>query len=237
MKQGLVEQMLQILNQDVSVEPADTPSALWEAYRLRHQVYVVERAYEIGDNGTEWDEYDNFARHVIVRWRRTSHVVGTVRLILPKNSTSCDNFPLQRVCDPGVLRMLPRATTGEISRFALAKQMTQQMRSAGVETTSVLRLALMRGAIFMCVQLGLTHFIAMMEPTLLHLLRADGIYFHSLGPLVDYHGLRQFVVAALGTMTERLSMENPAAWNYITDSGALCPALLSQSHRDLVARS
>ena len=75
----------------------------------------------------EFDEYDDFSRHAVVRWKQTGEVVGTVRLVLPKSPPGGDDFPLQHVCDPAVLRDIPRATTGELSRFSLAKQLTKQV--------------------------------------------------------------------------------------------------------------
>ena len=61
------------LNNEVSVElvDRDDPDLLREAYRLRHQVYCVEHCFEVGQNGIERDEYDDFARHAVVRWQHT----------------------------------------------------------------------------------------------------------------------------------------------------------------------
>src|SRR5580704_10802799 len=91
------------LDNEVSVELADTPALLREAYRLRYQVYCVERGFEAGQNGIEYDEYDKFAQHAVVRWQQTGEVVGTVRLILPKTPAGGHDFPLEHACDPAVL--------------------------------------------------------------------------------------------------------------------------------------
>ena len=87
------------LSNDVSVELVDQDDRdlLRQAYRLRYQVYCVEHSYEAGQNGIERDEYDDIARHAVVRWRHTGEVVGTVRLILPKTPARGDDFPLQHV--------------------------------------------------------------------------------------------------------------------------------------------
>jgi len=207
------------LNNEVSVELADTPALLQEAYRLRHQVYCVERGFEAGQNGIERDDYDDFARHAVVRWRQTGEVVGTVRLILPKVPAGGDDFPLQHVCDPAVLRGLPRATIGEVSRFALAKQMTKQVRCMSATTGALLRLALIQGAVWLSAEAGHTHWLAVMEPTLLRLLRATGIHFMPLGPLVEHHGLRQPTVAELVPMLARLAEEQPVVWDFVTRNG------------------
>ena len=219
---SMLENCVRSLREEVSVEIADT-SVLSESYRLRYQVYCVERTFLTGQDGIEYDEYDEFSRHAVVRWRHTDEVVGTVRLVLPKIPAGGDDYPIQHVCDPRFLRGLPLATTGEVSRFALAKQQTKQMRSMSAGSCSLLRLALLQGAVMLSAEAGHTHQVAVMEPTLLRLLAATGIHFVPLGPLVDYHGLRQPVVADLVPTLARLAIDQPVVWDFITRGGALYP--------------
>jgi N-acyl amino acid synthase of PEP-CTERM/exosortase system len=223
------------LDAEVSVELANTPAARWAAYRLRHQVYCLERGFLDGQNGVERDEYDDHARHAIVRWRQTGEVVGAVRLVLPKSPAGGDDFPVQHVCDPAVLRGLPRATTGELSRFALAKQQTKQVRGVSVETSSLLRLALLRGGLWLSAEAGHTHWVAVMRPALLRLFRTSGLHFVPLGPLVEYHGLRQPAVAELVPTLERMAREQPAVWDYLTRGGTWHSAPPLRSSRVLEA--
>jgi N-acyl amino acid synthase of PEP-CTERM/exosortase system len=211
------------LQDEVSVERVTSPVLLREAYQLRHQVYCVERGYEQGEDGIERDDYDAFAHHVVVRWRETGKVVGTVRLVLPKIPSTGDDFPIEHVCDPALLSDLPFATTGEVSRFALAKLRRQEMRSVSPATCALLRFALIRGAVRMSAEAGHTHWLAVMEPTLLRLLSAAGLHFKPLGQPVEYHGLRQPAVAALVPTLARLYAEQPLVWQYITQNGTWYP--------------
>jgi len=216
------------LTDDVSVSLADTDADLRAAYRLRYQVYCLERGFLAGQNGVERDEYDDHARHAVVRWRQTGEVVGAVRLVLPKIPAGGDDFPIQHVCDPAVLRGLPRPTTGELSRFALAKQQTKQVRGMSAETSSLLRLALLRGGLWLSAEAGHTHWVAVMRPALLRLFRSSGLHFAPLGPLVEYHGLRQPAVAELGPTLARMAREQPAVWDYLTRGGPWRSALPSR---------
>jgi len=200
---------------------------------LRYQVYCLERGFLVGQNGVERDEYDDHARHAVVRWRQTGEVVGAVRLVLPKIPAGGDDFPVQHVCDPGVLRGLPRATTGEVSRFSLAKQQTKQVRGVSAETSSLLRLALLRGALRLSAEAGHTHWVAVLRPALLRLLRTSGLHFVPLGPLVEYHGLRQPVVAELVPTLARMAREQPAVWDYLTQGGTWYSAPPPRSSRVL----
>ncbi len=218
------------LRNDVSVElvDPDNDDLLRQVYRLRYQVYCVERSFLTGQNGVESDEYDDFARHVVVRLKNTGEVVGTVRLVLPKVAAGGDDFPIQHVCDSTVLSGLPRSAIGELSRFALPKRSTKDARGMSASTCSLLRLALIQGAVRLSDEAHNTHLLAVMEPTLLRLLRATGIHFLSLGPLVDYHGLRQPAVAELVPTLARVAEEQPVVWDFITQNGTWYPASAPQ---------
>jgi len=103
------------------------------------------------------------------------------------------------------------------------------VRSSGAETSSLLRLALLRGALWLSAEAGHTHWLAVMQPTLLRLLRTNGLHFQPLGPMVEYHGMRQPVVADLVPMLARVAREQPAVWNYLTRGGTLFSAPPMQS--------
>ena len=234
MNGSALENAIYRLSDEVSVELADTPALRGEAYRLRYQVYCVERNYEVGQDGLEWDEYDAFARHAVVRCRHTGEVMGTVRLVLPKSPAGDDDFPAQNICDPNLLRGLPRATIGEVSRFALPKD---RGRSISADARCLLRLALIQGAVWLSAEAGHTHWLAVMEPTLLRLLRATGLHFVPVGPTVDYHGRRQPAVAELVPTLARLAREQPVVWNFVTRRGTLFSPRRSSAMRvaELVA--
>ena len=62
----------------------------------------------------------------------------------------------------------------------------------------------------------MTHWCAVMEPTLLRLLRMTSIYFHPLGPVVDYHGKRQPCFNRLDHLLDAVYLERWALWIYLT---------------------
>ena len=202
---------------DFAIELADTLSQRREAFRVRHQVYCVERGYEPGAGDIETDEFDANARHVLLRHRASGEVVGTVRLVLPKMSRLRDSFPMQRVCDASAFSHLPLHTTGEVSRFALSKDRRHGMEAAGC----LMRLALVQGLVRASDEAGLTHWCAIMERSLLRLLRTTAIHFQPAGPMVEYHGMRQPATCELDTMLGRVHDENRPVWNLLTLGGQL----------------
>ena len=208
---------------DYLVEVADTPALLAEAFRLRHQVYCVERGFETSTTGMESDGFDDNARHVLLRNRMTGQVLGTVRVVLPAPYGGI-GLPMQQVCDHSLLREFPLHAAGEISRFALSKERRAGMGEAGV----LMRLGLMQGIVQVSRDAGLTHWCAIMERSLLRLLQATAIHFQPVGPLVEFHGIRQPVQGCITTVLDRIRREANPVWSYITLDGALWPAPVEQ---------
>lgn len=205
------------------VEVADTPALLTEAFQLRHQVYCVERGFETSTTGMESDGFDNFARHVLLRNRMTGQVLGTVRIVLPAPHAGL-GLPMQQVCDHSLLSELPLHTVGEVSRFAISKE----RRASAGEASVFMRLGLIQGMVRVSRDAGLTHWCAIMERSLLRLLQANAIHFQAMGPLVEFHGIRQPVQGCITTIMDRMRREANPAWRYITLDGALWPASMEQ---------
>lgn len=152
-----------------------------------------------------------------MRSRLTGQSLGTVRVVLPVPCEEQGSFPMNQVCEPYVLQPLPWGATGEISRFALRRDRPGVSAAA----SALMRLSLMRGIVQISGLSGLTHWCAMMETSLIRLLRSTAIHFQAVGPTVEYHGRRQPAVAEIGSMLNRIRREQPAVWNYITADGVL----------------
>jgi N-acyl amino acid synthase of PEP-CTERM/exosortase system len=56
-----------------------------------------------------------------------------------------------------------------------------------------------------------------MEPALLRLLSRFGIYFTPIGPLVEYHRMRQPCHANAATLLQRVREENFDLWEFLID--------------------
>ncbi|MBI0534656.1 GNAT family N-acetyltransferase [Roseomonas sp. KE2513] len=203
---------------DFEVTIADTPERLRDAYRLRHQVYCMERGYEPGDGTLETDRFDRRAGHALLTQRSTGRLVGTVRIVAPANRGQGLDLPMQSLCGEGAFRSLPTYRTGEISRFAISKAL-RDSSADGIP----LRLGLMRGVVQLSSEMGIHNWCAIMEHTLLRLLRGSGIHFQPLGPAVEYHGLRQPCWGPVTQVLGRMREERRAVWEYVTDGGTLWP--------------
>ncbi|MGD1876719.1 MAG: PEP-CTERM/exosortase system-associated acyltransferase [Kiloniellaceae bacterium] len=201
--------------------PATEPEEIAEAFRLRYQVYCLDRGYESADSclgGMEKDFYDEYALHSILREQTSEAVLGTVRLVLPPAGPTwfagmplADYAPLEAI---EAIKRLPRGTTAEVSRFAItrsAREILKDSRSGsgylsaidesgttvGEKLLPYMSLGLIRGLVRLSMLHGVTHWCLAAEPSLLRRLRSYGLHFQNAGPLVEHRGLRQVCYAEL----------------------------------------
>jgi N-acyl-L-homoserine lactone synthetase len=209
---------VEMIRDEFTIEIANTSERAFEAYRLRNQVYCRERGYFADEAGLETDEFDVRSHHALLRVNSSGEVVGTVRLVLSSPEKPQDSFPMQHVCS-SLLPYVPLRSTAEISRFAISKERRTSL------PVPMMRLALMKGILRLSTELKLTHWCAIMEPPLLRLLQATAIHFRPIGPLVDHHGLRQPCFNGIDAVMARIEEEQPVIWNFLTDYGAIWPAV------------
>ena len=209
------------------VVPADTPELLDAVHALRYQVYCVERDFEdpaqqLG--GRERDRYDAQSVHAALIAKSSGSVVGCVRLVLPARGAAALALPIRDLLSQADRRRLDtfgRHRTAEISRYAIAKMYRRRHGESlypdvewdGPSGNELRRLVphmsvgLIRGVCLVAAQHGIENVCAAMSPPLLRLLERFGLVFERLGPLIEYHGLRQPCVAdgerLLAGMAER----------------------------------
>ena len=223
------------------ITPADTAEKLMAALRLRYEVYCVENAFEdpAENPGFETDAYDAGSLHSLLLRRETCEVIGTVRLILPlsKFGKEGTGLPIRDVCGHEFVERnnprLPWETTAEISRFAVSKNLHRRAPDATigsfVEFNGARRripetsLGLMQAIVAMAASADVTHVCAVMEPCLLRMLARLGIHFAAIGPVVEYHGLRQPCYADLDELLARSWAERYDVWRLLTRDGGLWP--------------
>ncbi|KAF0221864.1 MAG: hypothetical protein FD174_195 [Geobacteraceae bacterium] len=226
------------------VVPVDTIKLLEEAYRLRYQVYCKENNFETPDafpDDCETDEFDTRSVHSLLFDRLSRSFVGTVRIILPQRYTPGRSFPIQNICSHPLLADRKLGCTqaaAEISRFAISKEYrrkAEDYRITGASSSYLherlpvskelimpcITLGLIKAIMQMSVEHGITELFAVMEPALLRLLSRFSIYFRPIGPLVDYHGMRQPCYSNIETLMDRVRKERIDVWEVITDEGRL----------------
>lgn len=202
------------------ITPADTPHLQEKAYRLRYQVYCCENNYENPDDhplGFEIDTFDCRSIHSIITERASGIAAGTVRLIIPDADSQEASLPIQNVSKHPLPNKNPLSNAAEISRFAISRQIRGKIASdCPKDLKCLISLGLMRAIFQMSMRYGITSLYATMAPSLLRLLRRFSIYFTTIGPLVEYHGLRQPCYADVNTLLEGIREEQFALWEFLT---------------------
>jgi N-acyl amino acid synthase of PEP-CTERM/exosortase system len=199
-----------------------------QVYRLRHQVYCEELAFEKTNTAQlECDEFDARAIHCIVQHLSSSTLAGTLRLI-PKKSSN-ELLPLEKFCAQAISHSelnpnnFLHHQVCEISRLAVPaifrKRQTDQF--AGSATGAIneqtfsthelryfpyIAISLYLSAIAMCRKMRCFHIFVMMEPRLARNLGFVGIHFTQLGPVIDYHGKRAAYYADARELRKGLSV-------------------------------
>jgi len=163
----------------------DDPVLMEQSYRLRYQVYCLERGFlNAADypDQLERDEYDSFSLHAGVITDQ-QQLVGTLRLV----KICMEELPLFRHCTISEeckerLRQ-EDVRLAEVSRLC----MSRECRDDQIGNSRV-GLNLFRATYQTAKRNGLTHWLAAMEPSLHRLLAAVGVPFRIVGPVVDYFG-------------------------------------------------
>jgi N-acyl amino acid synthase of PEP-CTERM/exosortase system len=234
--------LLQRFNSHFKTLPAVMPEHILQAQKIRYQVYCVENPLETALNnpeGIETDEFDSHAVHSLLIARETGAALGTVRLIMPLLSAPERSFALQRLLDASSLKVLlslPISSLAEVSRFSISRHFRRLMTyspesdSHAVSLSNcgpLMRLGLIQGLVRMSMQQGITHWCALMEPTLLRMLAAMAIRFRPIGPMVEFRGRRQPCYINVHDMLEAVMHERPAFGEMITDGGTLIASSVS----------
>ena len=191
---------------------ANSEAIKQQVYKLRHQVYCEELAYEDTNAAQlEFDEFDARAIHCVVQHLSSKSLAGTLRLIPTKNGDEL--LPLEKFCAQAIThpelhpKHFLRHQVCEISRLAVPalfrKRQSDQFPGSATGaineqtfSTNELRyfpyiaISLYLSAIAMCRKMRCFHVFVMMEPRLARSLDFVGIHFTQLGPMIDYHGKR-----------------------------------------------
>lgn len=209
--------------------PGGVPDDL---FRLRYEVYCVERAYLTADpavGGMELDDYDDCSTHFAAYAGADDALIGTVRLVTP-DSERC--YPFQRHCTTFADFAMPeQGACAEISRLAVRRSHRrrrgdcvaglpghQARDPAEVDRRSngcpMLLLGMYREMFrhSRCNNIGF--WFAAMERSLARSLKKMGFHFVQIGPVSDYYGKVTPYLLDVSQVVPNLIASNPelGAW-------------------------
>ena len=212
----------------------EVPKAL---FKLRHDVYCIERAFlntNASFDGMELDDFDDNAMH-FAAYTMEEELMGTVRLVTPRAPLP---FPFQIHCSTfDDFQLPPREQCGEVSRLAVKRthrrrradsvagapgfpmpRLAASTLAAEVERrqpgSPMLLLGMYREMYRHSREIGIRYWFAAMERALAHALAKMGFRFSAIGPVANYYGAVTPYMLDLGELAPRLAENNPtlAAW-------------------------
>jgi N-acyl amino acid synthase of PEP-CTERM/exosortase system len=215
-------------------KPGEVPN---ELFKLRYDVYCIERAFLKADDsfdGMEFDDYDDRSTH-FAAFTMDEALIGTVRLVTPRPRQP---FPFELHCSTfNDFVMPPRQQCGEISRLAVKRTHRRRradsvmgipgfapnreqglMLSPEIERRSnnspMLLLGMYREMYRHSRDKGIRYWFAAMERSLAYSLKKMGFRFDAIGPVSDYYGEVTPYVLDLGELMPKLAENNPplGAW-------------------------
>ncbi len=240
-----------IFNSVFNVQLATSPEIINEVFELRYQVYCIDRPFEDPDcfvDNREHDAYDPRSAHALIRHRMTEDSVAAVRLVMAGDNPLQGDFPMEAPClhlmDQNARNAIagaPRNQVAEISRMAVSREfrrrLTEDKAVSGISEPAYyadsengkrampfISLGLFAAILQMSVKHGITHWMAVMEPAQLRLLKRFGVEFDHVGPVLEYHGRRRPAFTEAASLIEGMRNRRPDVWSLVTDGGRYLPA-------------
>ncbi len=222
--------------------PANTDELKQEVYKLRYQVYCLEKGFlETRTNNIEYDEYDAYSSHYLIRHRETDCYMATTRLILPDSNHPERLFPMEvynQIDNIEQLKTIRRANLAELSRFCVSKQFRRRANERELivtndvdenrcsrrekDSSAHLTLALFACAIRISAEHNIHYWYAIMEPASKRIASALGIHFIEMGPpssSVHYYGIRVPYVIKVDDLLNDVAEKDLDYWNMLTHYG------------------
>lgn len=223
------------------VHPAITPALRDEVFRIRHEVYCEELAFEpVRPDRRETDEYDSHSLHCLLR---TSHApnepVGCTRLVLAKPNDPSYKLPFERTCAATLdrriidLEKIERGRIAEVSRLAVRARYRRRSADHGNVDPSPLHkedfgtvvyprfpyipIALYLGAIALASRNGIDTLFVLTEPRLASHFSKLGVKVVQVGGPVEHRGVRIPSMMSVPSIIKGMRFLVKPMWRVIKD--------------------
>lgn len=205
---SIAEHFTQYLQPEIAL----TPELRAEVYKIRHNVYCEELAFEeVKEEREERDEFDVQSIFSLIKHKPSQNYTSCVRVVRSANETEL--LPIEKYCLDSITDKVlhphnfARHEICEISRLAVKsdfrRRKTDQFKGSSTGAISestysetelrcfpFIAIGLYMAAATIAINSGIKHVYVMMEPRLARSMKFVGIKFHQLGEPIEYHGLR-----------------------------------------------
>ena len=191
---------------------ASTPALRDEVFRIRHNVYCEELAFEETNKyGQEKDDFDDQSIFSMIKHIPTNNYTSCVRIVL--SSCADELLPIEKYCLSSITdkklhpRNFKREEICEISRLAVKADFRRRKidkfkgSATGVINESAysenelrcfpfIAISLYMSSAILALNSGIRHIFVMMEPRLARSMKFVGVNSIQLGEAIEYHGTR-----------------------------------------------
>jgi N-acyl amino acid synthase of PEP-CTERM/exosortase system len=192
------------------IVPAFSDALKDEVYRIRHQVYCEELAFEPQrPDRREHDEFDAQSLHLLIRSVKIGEFMGCTRLVLTRSDDRHNPLPFERACAATLDRSivdpakLPRERIAEFGRLAVLaqfrKRQGEEKHATGLIQTfgTLLRprfpyilAGLYLGTIELARLNGIEPLFVLTEERLIRHLQRLGVKIQTIGGPIEHRGQR-----------------------------------------------
>ena len=197
--------------QHFEIVPAVSDALKDEVFRIRHQVYCEELAFEPRrPNKRESDEFDAQSLHMLIRNVQTRQFIGCTRIIRARPDDPQQLLPFERSCAKAIDRSivdpakLPRGSIAEVSRLAVISpyrrrkgesKMTVPMSDADFVMVihprfPFIPVALYLGTVELARLHGIETLFVLTEARLANHFKRLGVQIQSIGAAIEHRGQR-----------------------------------------------
>lgn len=208
----------------------DSPVLEKQFAQLRYKVFCEEHpeyAQTYNIDQTETDEYDGRSIKMLLVFRPLQMVVGGARVILPDKTMPFVGLPCIQHPDSYFHADMPFNIhyAAEISRFMLSKlrlKVVREFLNASFDKDELTKFAspilyLIKG-LYQIAQVNNIHnYCAMLEPSLIRIIKSAGVCVYEYGDHVECHGKRQPIVIDLISLLSYMSNVNMKNANFLDD--------------------
>lgn len=213
----------------------DTPESQEWHYRLRYDVYCIDRQYESAaafPDKLERDNHDAESVHFLVRNRLNGQFVASMRLVVGRptelpfwHHCQVDNpdvlSSLGKVAEISRLSIIPayrhwRVRGGDLSRKS-DSQRNSEMGSVvelGERRFPHILIGLLRAGYHYSFANGIEHWFALQSDTFSHILYGLGFSMESAGPEQDYRGMRRPYLSDLSKFLSDVETKSPRTLDF-----------------------
>jgi N-acyl amino acid synthase of PEP-CTERM/exosortase system len=256
----MTNSIIDTFNEYFDMVPATSDELKKEAYKLRYQVYCLETGFEDPSDypdGLEFDEFDDYSVHYLLRHRKLDVYMATTRLILPCPNNIKKPYPIEihtHIDNVVALKHISREHLAEASRFCISKQFRRRKNEINggsgddtkTETTfnheerrvfPHLTLALFACLIKMSQENDIRDWYAVMEPALIRFFSSMGMDFVGIGAVINYHGIRRPCTIRVQDLLDGVAKKNAQYWSVLTNKGQFWKAQPECVHTPFVRQA